>query len=207
MLCTSLQVSQQLCEYVLKATPSLKRFYIHKVIRAYSQPNQPKKAQNAKRVFDRMMTMHDDGFLQGAPSRDAFIAVLKACSHARGIAYQKSEELKVVQELYVILCGNKHCSHNEASYGAYMGAVRNCMERGSVRTSVLKKSFERCCNDGFVDGFILGQLRRSLTPTEFKEFVGSDLAQKRTPELADLPTYWTRNIEMKEGKQRRLGYR
>jgi len=172
--------------------------FVGTVIRAYAQPNQPAKAHNAKRVFDRMIAMYDDGFLQDAPNLDAFTAVLKACSHAKGISYPKREELQIAQELYATLCGGTYCSHNEASYGAYMGAVRNCMERGPQRTSVLKICFERCRTDGFVDGFILGQLRRSVTSEEFAELVGNDLAQNKKLEIPDLPTYWTRNVDVKK---------
>lgn len=166
------------------------------VIRAYAQPNQPEKAQNAKRVFDRMIILHDNGFLSLAEgsTRDAFVAVLKACSHARGISYKKKRELDIVTIMYSMICNGKYCSHNEASYGAYIGAVRNCMERGPARTSVLKLCFERCCSEGFVDAFIIGQLKRSLTPREFDEIVGSAVPTKGTIETKDLPMYWCRNV-------------
>jgi hypothetical protein len=182
---------------------ALTRFIVNKVIRAYAQPNQPEKAQNAKRVFDRMLTLHDNGFLAEVPERDAFIAVLKACSHARGISYEKKRELDIVKIMYALICNGKYCSHNEASYGAYIGAVRNCMERSPIRTSVLKMSFERCCNEGFVDAFILGQLKRSLTPREFEEIVGNAVPTKGIIETNDLPTYWCRNVVKQQIPRRR----
>lgn len=173
------------------------------VIRAYAQPNQPEKAQNAKRVFDRMLTLHNEGFLTEAPRRDAFIAVLKACSHARGISYGKRQELDIAKVIYKMICNGRYCSHNEASYGAYIGAIRNCMERGPLRTSVFKASFERCCNEGFVDVFIIGQLRRSLTPQEFEKILGKDLSTKRIVEIDDLPSYWCRNVVNQQRRLRR----
>jgi hypothetical protein len=141
-----------------------------------------------------MMTLHEDGFFDEAPSRDAFTAVLKACSHSKGIAREKARELEICQTIFEIICCGKYCSHNEATYGAYLGAVRNCMGRGAARKSVLKSAFERCCNDGFVDGFIIGQLRRSLSPEEFKDIVGLDFGEGTVLNMDDCPTYWGRNI-------------
>ena len=165
-----------------------------KVIRAYSQPNQPEKAQNAKRVFDQMMALHSDGFLDAAPSRDAFTAVLKACSHSKGISREKELELDICQTMYQMICCQKYCSHNEATYGAYIGAIRNCMRRGAERTAVLKRAFGLCCDDGFVDSYIIGQLRRSVSLEEFKDIVGSGLGEKTVLNMNDIPTYWGRNI-------------
>jgi hypothetical protein len=143
----------------------------HLVIRAYAQPNQADKAQNAIRVFDEMMILYDDGVLDGVPGREAFIAVLKACSHSKGISHEKKPELDIVHRVYAMICSGKYCSHNEATYGSYIGAIRNCMERGESRKSVMKSAFDRCCNDGFVDGFIVGQLRRSLSHEDFKDVI------------------------------------
>jgi hypothetical protein len=139
-----------------------------------------------------MLILHNDGFLAEGPKRDAFIAVLKACSHARGISYEKKRELDIVKIMYSMICNGKYCTHNEASYGAYIGAVRNCMERGPVRTSVFKECFERCSSEGFVDAFIIGQLKRSLTPREFDEIVGTAVPTKGI--IDTTPMYWCRNV-------------
>jgi hypothetical protein len=113
-----------------------------------------------------MIFLCDDGVLHGTRGREAFTAVLKACSHAKGMSHEKKPELDIVHRIYAMICSGKYCSHNEATYGAYIGALRNCMERGNLRTSVLKSVFDRCCNDGFVDEFIVGQLQRSLSHEE-----------------------------------------
>jgi hypothetical protein len=169
----------------------------HLVIRAYAQPNQADKAQNAIRVFDEMMILYDDGVLDGVPGREAFIAVLKACSHSKGISHEKKPELDIVHRVYAMICSGKYCSHNEATYGSYIGAIRNCMERGESRKSVMKSAFDRCCNDGFVDGFIVGQLRRSLSHEDFKDVVGHHVAESSP---LNFPQYWGRNVAKRSAK-------
>jgi len=163
-------------------------------MRAYAQPNQPDKAQNAKRVFDQMMTLYEDGLLNDAPSRDTFTAVLKACTHTKGISREKKRELEICQTIYDMISSCKHCSHNEATYGAYIGAIRNCMERGEERKRVLSLAFERCASEGFVDTFILEQLRRSVSTAEFKDIVGKNLSEKAVLDIDDCPRYWRRNV-------------
>lgn len=140
------------------------------------------------------MKLYDDGVLDGVPNREAFTAVLKACSHAKGISYEKKPELDIVHRIYTLICSGKYCNHNEATYGAYIGAIRNCMERGELRKSVMKSAFDRCCNDGFVDGFIIGQLRRSLSHDEFQDVVGHDVSEMSPLHNCRLPQYWGRNI-------------
>jgi hypothetical protein len=141
-----------------------------------------------------MIMLCDDGVLRGARGREAFTAVLKACSHAKGMPHEKKLELDIVHRIYAMICSGKYCSHNEATYGAYIGAVRNCMGRGDLRTSVLKSAFDRCCNDGFVDGFIVGQLRRSLSHDEFNDVVGYHVAELSPFHIGCLPQYWGRNV-------------
>lgn len=140
-----------------------------------------------------MVSLRNEGLLDEAPTGEVLTAVLKACAHAKGIAHEKREELNIAQEVYESF-QEYNCTHNEASFAAYIGAVRNCMERGHKRTSVVREVFEMARAEGFVDTFIVGQIRRSVSRGDFEEMVGSELANIKNIEMKDIPAYWMRSI-------------
>jgi hypothetical protein len=192
--------------------------HLMKVIRAYSQPNQPDKAENAMRILQQMISLHESQSFFGShhhPNphcfRDALVAVLKACSHSKGLSYNKQRELAIVQRVQdMIKNGTFGVRSNEVTYGAYMGAIRNCMARGKERTRLLQETFETCSMEGFVDIFVLGQLRRSVSCAEFEDMVGRKIIDEstinatppanittttsQTWETQDIPSYWRRNV-------------
>jgi hypothetical protein len=168
-----------------------------------------------------MISLHENqGFFGSHPNphgfRDALVAVLKACSHSKGLSYDKQRELAIVQRVQdMIRNGTYGVRPNEVTYGAYMGAIRNCMARGMERTILLQEAFEQCSSEGYVDVFVLGQLRRSVSATEFQDLLGrmgmedpntagtktttttTTTTTSRALEMQHIPSYWRRNIMTK----------
>jgi hypothetical protein len=144
------------------------------------------------------------------------VAVLKACSHSKGLSYDKQRELEIIQQVQNMIVSGTYGIHpNEITYGAYMGAIRNCMARSNERTNLLQTTFEQCSSEGYVDIFVLSQLRRSISNAEFQDMMGNmtsfspsmenptitatTTTTTTSPsfEMQQIPNYWRRNVMTK----------
>ena len=155
------------------------------LIQAYAKSTISDKATRTRTILEQVCHSYNQGDLEMKPEAALFLGVLNAC------AYTKTQSKDIKREVVrMALATLKEMDEyvggpDRFAYRQIFHVVGRHVDDSKERIQMTRIMFERCCQDGFVDGNVLRLLGR-YAPSLFKKLpVKSE---------AELPRSWTRKV-------------
>mmetsp|Transcript_19378 Transcript_19378/g.28472 ORF Transcript_19378/g.28472 Transcript_19378/m.28472 type:complete len:674 (+) Transcript_19378:61-2082(+) len=155
----------------------------------------------AKKVFDilcQMEDMYEDGNKNVKPDVILYTSVMNACAFTVGPKEDKMYALKVLIKVMEDLENSPFCKPNSFSYATFLKACANLMPRSENRNAIVDDFFNRCCQAGYVNSFVLHNLLVA-SPLVYRKRLG-EASEQREIRLNDLPLEWSRHVRGRQPK-------
>uniref|UniRef100_A0A7S2Y9L3 Pentacotripeptide-repeat region of PRORP domain-containing protein n=1 Tax=Entomoneis paludosa TaxID=265537 RepID=A0A7S2Y9L3_9STRA len=134
------------------------------------------------------------------PDVTTYSSVINCCAYFRHNA-GKAEALEVALRTFRKLCDMDGDKPNNITFGTLFKAISNLMPQEDEQRETLTRSlFDKCCEEGLVDPFVLSQIR-AASPQLFEELIeetGGKLGPKSFMDpsnieqiLDNIPTEWS----------------
>lgn len=171
-------------------------------IRVIAKSDVKEKASKAQAILYRMMELDKQETINDIkPSIFSYNAVLFACCNT--VALPDHPEAKKAFEIAIITFNelrNAGMTPDHITYGSLLKAA-SLLQEGDKRDKTIIATFKKCIQDGYLNDFVLGELKLAASPKMLTKLIGtSDV------EIGEFPYEWCRNGVKKRkqnGKQRR----
>ena len=143
-----------------------------------------------------MTEMKENGEIEASPNTHCYTAVINSCAYAENDAVEKREALQVAIETYKEHCASTTTQDrpNAITFFTMFTALRNLLPASPKRSAAITSIAQTCIEEGQMAEFVLRRLKASLSPTEFRDIVGSDGHDERI-DMSKIPSSWTRNTK------------
>ena len=169
------------------------------------------KAEKAYAILQKMIEFHKTtGIDTMKPNEITYNTVFNACAFS---AFTKEEEKKQALSIAINLFKEMHQSElvkpDAITYGMLIKCIANLVPRGPVRNKMSTDLFNKCKNEGLVNGLVFDEIRRAVPGNKMSDLLGEVIQKKRRKplselELRDLPRSWRANVvEAKPRTQKR----
>ena len=157
----------------------------------------PDKATKALDILLEMENMANKGNRDVAPTIITYSAVVKACARAPGNREAKRKALRVALETFDKLRRTSQlASADPMVYDPLFITIANT-SKGKEYAKLVTEIFKFCCEDGVLNDYILGNLRRNSPRDVFENLVGRRASGRGDVSVKDLPPEWSRNAKMR----------
>jgi len=170
------------------------------VIDAWAKSGERGAAARAEHILNAMQSQYEEGNLDVKPNSHTYNAVMNACAFTKH-EEDRDEALAIAFRVFERLTSQKGMHPDAYTYTILLSVCANLLPKGEEerRFSHAKVLFEKCCDAGYVNDYVLRKLRQTVTEREYIYFVGS------VEQSADrLPRHWTRNA-LKGGRENQWG--
>lgn len=170
------------------------------VIKAIARSKDPDAVSKAERILLRLEEDYRSGKSFLRPDVTTYSSVINACAYCVGDASKRAEALDTALRTFYKLCDMEHENANNITYGTIFKAIQNLMPPTEDRDELVRDLFDQCCEGGFVDYFVLSQVRYA-SPLLYRELVegpcglggpGSKYGLEAV--LKNIPTEWAANV-------------
>jgi len=167
------------------------------VINAWAKSGKRGAASRAEKILALLQEHYTSGNVDVKPDTQAYTAVIHACT-ATKYEEDKNGALKIAFRVFKQMATSNGTCPNEYTYAILLSACNKLLpvEDKDTRFTIAKALFEKCCEAGFVNDYVLNKLRKTVATTKrYVQLVGSFELR-----AINLPKYWTRNINDGSGK-------
>ena len=159
------QRAQQIFDHMQSLTLEQRGFHIsimtpNIVIKAIARSKHVRSVEMAEQILLQLEQEYQSGQSLLRPDVTTYSSVINCCAyykHAQG----KTNALQVALRTFGKLCQLESSSSssgdgpNNISYGTLFKAIGQLMPLGTERTEMVQSLFDKCCEQGFVDAFVL----------------------------------------------------
>lgn len=170
------------------------------VIKAIARSKDPDAVSKAECILLRLEDDYRSGRSYLRPDVTTFSSVINACAYCIGDAIKRTEALDTALRTFYKLHEREDENANNITYGTIFKAIQNLMPVSDEREELVRDLFDQCCDEGFVDYFVLSQVRYA-SPQLYRELVegpcglggpGSKYGLEAV--LKNIPTEWAANV-------------
>jgi hypothetical protein len=170
------------------------------VIKAIARSKDPDAVRKAERVLLRLEEDYHSGKSYLRPDVATYSSVINACAYCIGDATKRAEALATALRTFYKLCAMDDVNANNITYGTVLKAIQNLMPFSDEREELVRDLFDQCCDEGFVDYFVLSQVRYA-SPQLYRSLVegpcglgGPGSTYGLEAVLKNIPTEWAANV-------------
>lgn len=145
-----------------------------------------KKAVRARRMVEKML---NSGNESDAPTIRTYFNLLSACAYTDGTAEEKLQAFQIAIDGLKELRETESYEPDSSCFGMFLKACANLMPESRKRDAVVESVFQKCCNDGLADDFVLSEFGRASSEALQLEILGGFLADD-----VRIPPEWSKNI-------------
>jgi len=160
-----------------------------KTIEKSSEKNKAKKAQS---ILEIMKTLNESGQLKAEPSVRTYNAIIRCCSFNSGTVEEKRAAFDIALDAFTKLREDKSIHPDKYTYPTMFKACELLLGTEDEDYDIVKIIFYFCCEDGYVDGLILNNLKNYLPQKVLKVILQTDILGEVT--FGSLPKSWSRRI-------------
>jgi hypothetical protein len=173
------------------------------VLTAWSKSGSCDKAERALEVLERMKRRHREGKLLTRPGEHPFSLVVNACAFTKG-AHPDAElaAFNTAVAVFEEMVESDYLEPVSVTYGWFIQACGRMRVPAELKEEHIERAFKRCCDQGFVNDFVLSCLREAASESLLTRLMSRAGAKVRNVErssdgkqrisLAHLPKEWTR---------------
>ena len=122
-----------------------------------------------------------------------YSSVINACAYCASGAEKRGEALDTALRTFDKLCALEEESPNNITYGTTFKAIQNLMPISEKREELVQTLFDQCCEEGYVDSFVLTQLRFA-SPRLYRDLVEGPCGLGGPGDLRNVPVEWTASV-------------
>ncbi|KAL7567505.1 hypothetical protein ACA910_009517 [Epithemia clementina (nom. ined.)] len=201
------QRAQQIFQHMQSLTLEQRGFHIsimtpNIVIKAIARS----KDRHAVAMAEEMLIQLENDYAFGRstlrPDVTTYSSVINCCAYHRHFEGQ-AEALAVALRTFRKLCDMEGGEGpNNITFGTLFKAIAHLMPAGDERDELVRSLFDKCCDEGFVDAFVLSQVKTAslLLFKDLMEEAGQSWG-KNKPEneiiegiLESIPSEWSSNV-------------
>lgn len=170
------------------------------VIKAIARSKDPDAVSKAEAILLRLEKDYRSGKNFLRPDVTTYSSVINACAYCCGNAGKRAEALEIALRTFNKLNDIEDEKANNITYGTIFKAIQKLMPIGEDREELVRTLFDQCCEDGYVDHFVLTQVRYA-SPQLYRSLVegpcglvepGASTSVESI--LQNVPTEWTGNV-------------
>mmetsp|Transcript_12465 Transcript_12465/g.27448 ORF Transcript_12465/g.27448 Transcript_12465/m.27448 type:complete len:201 (-) Transcript_12465:301-903(-) len=160
------------------------------VIDAWAKSGERGAAARCEHILLTMQQQFESGNLDVKPNSHTFNAVMNACAFTK-IDEDRTEALAIAFRVFDWLCSRSDMQPDAYTYTILLSVCSNLLPKEDEAKRFLhaKFLFEKCCESGHVNDFVLRKLKQTVTENEYIKLVGTDSLS-----LDNLPREWSRNV-------------
>eukprot|EP00536_Pseudo-nitzschia_multiseries_P009406 jgi/Psemu1/306490/fgenesh1_kg.261_\ len=117
--------------------------------------------------------------------------VLKACAYTDGDSKEKFEAFQVALSIFKEVKSSPELGVDSSIAGMFIKACNKLMPAGPKRDDIVKKVFQDCCAQGFVNNFVLNEFGRASSESLRLELLGESSTDDAT-----IPEQWSRSVAL-----------
>jgi hypothetical protein len=169
------------------------------VIKAIARSKGADAVAQAEGVLLQLENDYQSGKSYVRPDVTTYSSVINACAYCVGNAPKRDEALRIALRTFYKLYDMEDENANNITYGTMLKAIQNLMPISDERTDLVQELFDMCCENGYVDYFVLSQLRFA-SPQLYRNILegpcglaGPESKYGLEAVLKNVPTEWTAN--------------
>jgi hypothetical protein len=139
------------------------------VIKAIARSGDPRAVEKAEKILLKLENDYIFGKSTLRPDVTTFSSVINSCAYYRH-SEGREQALEVALRTFQKLCEVEDDHPNNITYGTLFKAIASLKPVGEDREKLVRKLFDQCCDEGFVDAFVLGQVRKA-SPELYRDLV------------------------------------
>lgn len=173
------------------------------VIKAIARSGGPNAVEKAEKVLLKLENDYIFGKSTLRPDVTTYSSVINSCAYYRGPPQGREHALEVALRTFQKLCDIEDDNPNNITYGTLFKAIASLKPVGDDREKLVRKLFDQCCDEGFVDAFVLSQVRKA-SPGLYRDLVsepcgigsggGPDADNSIDGILKNIPREWCENV-------------
>lgn len=169
------QRTQQIWEYMQSLSMEERGFRTtiampNIVIKAIARSKDPDAAKKAEEILSRLEEDYQSGKSHLRPDVTTYSSVINACAYCMGDAKKRAEALDTALRSFYKLRNVEDEKANNIVYGTVFKAIQNLMPINEEREELVRDLFDQCCEEGFIDHFVLSQVRFA-SPELYRDLV------------------------------------
>ena len=176
------------------------------VIDAHAKSGEAGAARRAEHLLNTMLELNQQtGDYEIAPNAHTANAVMNACAFTK-IEADRPEALSIAFRVFEWLSTQTTMHPDAYTYTILLSVCSNLLprqDRGS-RYAYAQNLFQRCCNEGYVNDYVLRKLKQCVTEEEYlhlTDYRGFNAS------ASQMHPSWTRNAKLNSGGRPRRGGR
>ena len=130
---------------------------INIVIKAIARSHSRDSVEKAEALLEKLERDYESGRSTLRPDVPTYSSVINCCAYYR-YAEGKAYALETALRTFRKVCDSDD-EPNNITYGTILKAVSNLMTESREREQLVRQIFDQCRSAGFVDGFVLTQVR------------------------------------------------
>ena len=169
------------------------------VIDAWAKSGEKGAAKRAEQILIAMQNLYEKtGDPDVRPNVHTSNAVCNACAFTK-IDQDRAEALDIAFRVFDWINAQKDMQADAYTYTILLSVCANLLPREdrATRFAHARSFFERCCQAGYVNDYVLRKLRQTVMEAEYLSLV-----DYRT-NVASLPHEWTRNARLNNSSSNR----
>lgn len=178
-------------------------------IRAITKAKTPGMHAKADLLLQRMKRLHEKGHSSLMPTTFTYNAVLFACAESVSDGEDSTDDAFKTAVRTFTEMRNGRCAADHVTYGN-MIRCGNLLPDGEKKLKFVSATFRLCCENGFLNDFVLRDMFETLSEDQWRPLVGDITG---SVEIGKLPSKWSRMIDPprdmshneKRGRQRKYG--
>ena len=157
------QRAQQIFDHMQSLTLEQRGFHIsitapNIVVKAIARSKDRMAVAKAEEMLIKLENDYMFGRSSLRPDVTTYSSVINCCAYYR-YPEGKAEALKVALRTFRKLCDLEGDGPNNITFGTLFKAIAQLMPTGEERDELVRRLFDKCCEDGFVDSFVLSVSR------------------------------------------------
>ncbi len=161
-------------------------------IKAIEKSSEKNKAKKARGILKIMKTLSESGQLRAKPTVRTYNAIIRCCSFNSGSVKEKRAAFDIALDAFTDLREDKSIPPDKYTYPMMFKACERLLGKEEEDYDIVKILFYFCCEDGYVDGLILNNLKNYLPERVLEMILQKD--QLGQVKFGSLPKSWGRNI-------------
>jgi len=169
------------------------------VIKAVARSKDPDAVRKAEGILLRVEEDYRSGKSSLRPDVTTYSSVINACAYCANVE-KRAEALETALRTFDKLCKLEDENPNNITFGTVFKAIQNLMPISEEREELVQKLFDQCCEEGYVDSFVLTQVRFA-SPRLYRDLVegpcglgGPGTTQDTETILRNVPIEWTASV-------------
>lgn len=169
------------------------------VVKAIARSQERDNVKQAEALLEKLERDYASGKSSLRPDVTTYSSVINCCAYHR-YAESKAQALETALRTFRKICESEEETPNNITFGTLFKVISNQMPNSEERRKLSQNLFKQCRSEGFVDSFVLAQLRNA-SPVLYTELKEKYLGQRRSnfrnemdTMVQNMPPEWSENV-------------